>query len=179
VQQKLSPTYDSTYVYATPEINATFDMRTAKVQDIEHGIAHSMKGSIRGFNSHSCSPMVKTPSNEGYHTLLTIEFVKNFLSFNIERNSNWKNYRVDRSRFQNPAFGFRLLDLEYILEGWAELYDEYYLNDISIVCNPSAFREVGIDEANDKLSLHMDWSCQGNLLGITPSPLLLGNIPLI
>lgn len=53
-------------------------------------------------------------------------------------------------------------------------YRAYYLNDIRIVCNPLSFQKVGIDEVSDKMSMEMTWGCQGNLLGVTPSPTLLG-----
>ena len=51
MQQRLSPTYDSTYLYYFDGMNTTFDMRTVKVEDVEHGISNSMRGSIKGFSS--------------------------------------------------------------------------------------------------------------------------------
>jgi hypothetical protein len=52
VEQKLSPTYNSTYQYTFNSANITFDMTTALVRPIENGIAHSVKGFIKNFNNY-------------------------------------------------------------------------------------------------------------------------------
>ena len=49
VSQKLSPTYDAVYTYHFHALTATFDMTTAKLENIQHGVAHSMKGSINNY----------------------------------------------------------------------------------------------------------------------------------
>ena len=80
-----------------------------------------------------------------YHTLFTIPFIKNFINFNIDRNTNWKKYTLERGMFKNARFGFRLIDLEYILEGFSDIYRENYLDDINFVCNPKSIVQLGID----------------------------------
>lgn len=81
VSQKLSPTYDSTYFYQYERgvLNATFDMTTAKVQDIDHGISHSLKGSIKNFNSNKNEESRLIKVDYDYHTLLTLNFIQNFI----------------------------------------------------------------------------------------------------
>jgi hypothetical protein len=113
-QQKLSPTYDSTYEYNFEGINATFDMRTVKVEDVEHGISNSLKGSIKGFSSDftMSSKSISMPKDNEFHTLYSVGFMRNFLDYNIEQNSQWRNFKADRSKYrQGFTFGFRLLDL--------------------------------------------------------------------
>lgn len=51
VNQQLSPTYNSSYLYQFGSFNVTFDMTTSTVEAIDGGILNSMKGSIKGFNS--------------------------------------------------------------------------------------------------------------------------------
>ena len=112
VQQKISPTYNSTYQYQYSGINATFDMKTTKVEDISGGIAHSMKGSISSFNFDEETKSIEVfKVDDQYHTLLTVGFIKNFISYNLQRNSGWKKYRLERGLFKRSDFGFRLVDL--------------------------------------------------------------------
>lgn len=40
----------------------------------------------------------------------------------MDQNQNWKNFKLDRTNFKMSAFGWRLIDLEYIIEGFAEKY---------------------------------------------------------
>lgn len=116
-QQKLSPTYDSTYEYTFEGFNITFDMRTAKVENVEHGIANILKGSIKGFTSEVKDNTIIIPKDSDYHTLYSVGFIRNFLQYNIEHNTQWRNFKADRSKYikQGISFGFRLVDLEYVL----------------------------------------------------------------
>lgn len=89
-------------------------MRTVKVEDVEHGISNSLKGSIKGFSSDftMSSKGISMPKDNEFHTLYSVGFMRNFLDYNIEQNSQWKNFKADRSKYrQGFTFGFRLIDL--------------------------------------------------------------------
>ena len=92
-------------------------MRTVKVADVEHGIAHSMKGSIKGFSIGSNNEnQIFMPQVNEYHTLYSVNFLRNFLDYNIEQNTQWRSFKADRTKYRKGySFGFRLVDLEYIL----------------------------------------------------------------
>lgn len=144
--QKLSPTYDSSYLYQFGGFNVTFDMTTAKVESIEGGILHSMKGGIKGFNSNdNREEALMFGDDVAFHTLFTVDFMTNLVAASVGQNKDWKGYKLDRTKFKMPAFGWRLIDLEYILDGFAEKYGQYYLNDIRVVCDPKSLDKLGID----------------------------------
>jgi len=112
VNQKISPTYDLTYFYQfSANFNATFDMSTADVKPIEGGIAHSLRGTIKNYNNqHSISaPLVS--NGVAFHTLYTLDFIKNFMSYSLQQNKNWLNLKVDLTTFKTRIFKFRLIDL--------------------------------------------------------------------
>ena len=60
-------------------------MKTARVEDIPDGIAHSMKGSINSFNSDGLSSSKELKVDDQYHTLLTVGFIQNFIAYNLQR----------------------------------------------------------------------------------------------
>ena len=66
-----------------------------------------------------------------------------------------------------------MVDLEYILDGFAAKYSQYYLNDISIECNATEVTSFGIDEANDKMSVSMTWACKGYVIGANSNAVIL------
>lgn len=74
-----------------------------------------------------------------------MDFVKNMVKASVALNNDWKGFKVDRNRFKISAFGWRLIDLEYILDGWKDKYGKYYLNSIRFVCDPKGLDKLGID----------------------------------
>lgn len=152
-------------------------MGTAQVRPIEQGIAHSMRGSIKNYNSAADSLTGYMQPAAGYHTLFTLDFVKNLLDYSLERNRDWHGLKVNRDSFKTRAFQFRLADLEYIFSGLADKYLQYYLSDVSIVCDAQSFGGWGVDEMNDILNLRMVWQCQGFIADAQPAVLAIGNSP--
>jgi hypothetical protein len=59
-------------------------MTTALVRPIDQGIAHSMRGSIKNYNSAAEDSFTGyiLPAT-GYHTLFTLDFVKNLLDYSL------------------------------------------------------------------------------------------------
>ena len=113
-QQQLSPTYQPSYDYSYAGVNATFDMRTARVEVNGTGIAHSIRGTINNYNNQipsSPSSSSSAPEESAYHTLFSVDFIQNLLAYSVKSNQIWKNYKLDGSTFKETAFGFRLIDL--------------------------------------------------------------------
>lgn len=112
VEQKLSPTYNSTYQYTFNAANITFDMTTGNVKPIEKGIAHSVKGFIKNFNNYGLvSPQSSYIKEDSYSTLITVDFISNFLQYNFENNPDWRNFKLEYASFKTKIFQFKLLDL--------------------------------------------------------------------
>jgi len=88
-------------------------MTTARLENIEGGVAHSMRGAIKNFNTPHKFKEIDTAIKvgSGFHTLLTVGFLSNFVEYNIEQNTDWRNYYIDQKRFNTRGFGFRLIDL--------------------------------------------------------------------
>lgn len=53
--QKISPTYNSSYVYMFDKVKAEFDMTTAGVDTITHGIAHYLNAKIKDYREETAS----------------------------------------------------------------------------------------------------------------------------
>jgi len=123
-------------------------MSTAKIENIEHGVANWMRGTIKNYNSPHASPLAvsRLHADSDYHTLYSVGFIKNFISYNIDQNKGWKGYYVDRKRFNSREFAFRLVDLEFIVNDFSKKYSQYYLNDILFICNPLAFKNLTNNE---------------------------------
>ena len=51
------------------------------------------------------------PYEEGYHTAYSINFVNYFLEQTFENRAIWKNYKINKDKFQTSIFKFRLIDL--------------------------------------------------------------------
>ena len=136
-----------------------------------------MRGTIKNYNfPYATYPEAATQLYAGsdYHTLFSIGFIKNFISYNIDQNKDWKGYYVDRKRFPSRQFGFRLVDLEFIINDFSKKYSQYYLNDILFTCNPLTFKNIINDEQTNKFDLDLTWSCKSGIVGISPSPTVLG-----
>lgn len=118
-------------------------MATARVEDAEQGIAHSMRGTIKGFNAPQqqigdpeFSLRGKCSEPDSWHTLFTVGFIRNIIDYSVKQNKDWRGFRVDRSRFKLDSFGWRLVDLEYLVEELPVQLRGFYLKDMRIVCDP-------------------------------------------
>ena len=152
VEQQLSPTYNSTYFYENDGINVTFNMKTLTISSIPNGIAHSMYGTIKSYNQDGVmvakdGVMVakEFQQSDSYHTLFSMDFVGNFIRYHIQKNCKWQTYVFDRKSSKSKSFGFRLIDLEYVLDGFIDKYREDYLKDIKFTCRPLNINNMGID----------------------------------
>lgn len=136
-----------------------------------------MRGSIKNYNlpqPTKTTAITQFKADSDYHTLLTIGFIRNFISYNIEQNKDWKNYYVDRKRFNSREFAFRLVDLEFIINDFSKQYAKYYLNDILFTCNPLAIKDLTNNQQSDRFNLELQWTCKCSIVGVNPSPAVLG-----
>lgn len=58
--QKISPTYDRSYVYMFDKVRADFDMTTAGVDTITHGIVHYLNAKIKDYREET-TPLSVVP----------------------------------------------------------------------------------------------------------------------
>ena len=86
-------------------------MTTSGIESIPHGITHYLKGTINNFKSDFEKMDTEIPYEEGYHTAYSINFVNYFLEQTFENRAIWKNYKINKDKFQTSIFKFRLIDL--------------------------------------------------------------------
>lgn len=137
-----------------------------------------MRGTIKNYNFPPNVQRKEIPKVKGeseFHTLITTGFIKNFITYNIDQNKDWKGYYVDRKRYDSREFAFRLVDLQFIVNDFSNKYSQYYLNDILFTCNPLSIKSLTANQQIDRFNLELAWNCKCAIVGITPTPTLLGN----
>lgn len=68
---------------------------------------------------------------------------------------------IDQSNTRTDTFQWRLIDLEGVLDGFANKYGKYYMNKVSFKCGLK--KVYGVDFMAGGLSMNADWSCAGYL----------------
>lgn len=51
---------------------------------------------------------------------ISTEFIQNFIDFSIVNYKNWSNIEINKKSSRSELLQFRLLDLEYIVDGLLE-----------------------------------------------------------
>ena len=81
---------------------------------------------------------------------------------------------MNRKSFFSREFAFRLVDLEFIVNDFSNKYSQYYLNDILFTCNPLSIKSLAANEKANRFNLDLSWTCKCGIVGVTPSPTVLG-----
>lgn len=162
-KQKIADIYpEDTYNYEYYRWLLPIDTRTLAVvydQDKESFI-NGYRGDIVGQTEELC-PTIMPNAQAQYSMYLSIEFIQNFAKSIVQRYPPYQEVKLNATWVRTDTFQFRLLDLEYVLAGFAENYGKFYQNNVTFSCAAKDIINGFISDG--KLIEVVLWKCDGLL----------------
>ena len=160
-KQKLAETYATDkYQYDYQSWPLTIDTTNTVITADDSNIVAGYKGDIVGDTTDRC-PKGIPKSNDKYKLFMSMPFVMSFAQAVVDKYTGFKNVQIDAASIRTDTFQFKLVDLEYVLDGALEKYGAYYMNSVSFACSAKELVSGFIQE--NKLKFTVKWTCTGIL----------------
>ena len=122
-------------------------------------LLNGLSGKFVSANKY-CSKYVPDANITTPVMFISYEFIQNFVEYSMVNFKDWSNVQIDKSTIRSNLLQFKLLDLEYVVDG---LFDfelaPFYQNDITFKCQILKNFDASFDIQSKVLMQGLDWQC--------------------
>lgn len=85
----------------------------------------------------------------------------NVAQYTLQNYENYQNININSSWIRSRIFQFKVIDLEYAIEGLLDKYSQYYMNPIYFTCAFKNITSISTSAVNKVVNLIAQWNCEG------------------
>ncbi len=159
-------------------VNISIDVSTTWYKSADRDLTNGMTGKLPANNKY-CGVYEPDFAAHGGELFFTKEFIQNFIEYNVVSFGGWQNIKADKTSTRSTLLQWRLLDLDFVIDG---LWNDLWMvsgNEIFFTCSAKENVASKLVPTGNKLQQTLKWFCQGFVkLNDTTTQKVIGTLKL-